>query len=41
MSVEPMQFLAEAFETARERGVLDIDVGVSGKPRRSGCSFIT
>ena len=27
MSVEPMQFLAEAFETARERGVLDIDVG--------------
>ena len=27
MSVEPMQFLAEAFETAKERGVLDIDVG--------------
>lgn len=27
MSVEPMQFLAEALETAKERGVLDIDVG--------------
>ena len=27
MSVEPMQFLAEAFETAKERGVLDIEVG--------------
>lgn len=27
MSVEPMQFLAEALETARERGVLDIEVG--------------
>ena len=27
MSVEPMQFLAEALETAKERGVLDIEVG--------------
>ena len=32
MSVEPMEFLAEAYATAKAQGVLDIPTPGEGKP---------